>query len=186
MEWYRGDVIFVTKSKIMGSDQNGDRPAVIVSNNIGNHHSDSVEVVFMTTSKKTSLPTHVEIICNELSTVQCEQIFTIPKDRIKNLVRTCTKAEMKKIDKALAVSLALTTDDAVETTGAKADFEPDAKYEELKATFERVEKDLVASQKNVFELKDTIKRMSENGIKLMTERDVFKSLYEDLLKKVTG
>lgn len=104
---FRGDVFYVKNFKGTGSEQSGERPAVIVSNDIGNKHSGICEVVYLTTKKKKPLPTHVSIMCRVPSVALCEQVCTVSQERLGEFVRTCTDEEMKKIDKALAISLNL-------------------------------------------------------------------------------
>ena len=57
-DYRRGDIFFITKGAYTGSEQNGGRPGVIVSNDVGNKHSPNVEVVFLTSQEKNPLPTH--------------------------------------------------------------------------------------------------------------------------------
>ena len=104
MEVLKGDIYFVD-----GFTNNYDkgRPCVIVSNNTGNHFSNKVEVVWLTTADKKPLPTHVEVLCREKATALCENIDTISKDRLGDFIRTCTEAEIQAIDKALMVSLGI-------------------------------------------------------------------------------
>lgn len=107
MNILRGDIFFVKALSTDGSEQKGDRPAIIVSNNTGNHFSGVVEVVYLTTSPKTKLPTHVEIACKKTSIALCEQIHSVSKSRIGEYIRTCRKEKMEKINEALMISLAL-------------------------------------------------------------------------------
>ena len=58
---YRGEIYYVHETETTGSEQYGGRPAIIVSNNVGNEHSPVVEVVYLTTQEKRQLPTHVDI-----------------------------------------------------------------------------------------------------------------------------
>lgn len=108
MQIRRGDIFYIDGHNIVdGSVQDWNRPAVVVSNNAGNHFSDIVEVVFLTTKKKHPLPTHVNVKAYAMSTALCEQICTIPKHRIGTFIRCCTEKEMKAIDDALKISLGL-------------------------------------------------------------------------------
>lgn len=109
MEIYRGDIFYISKGKTRtyGSEQEPDRPAVIVSNNTGNHFAPVVEVVYLTTQEKNQMPTHADVLCKVPSVALCEQIFTVHKDRLGDYIRSCTEEEMKGIDKALMVSLGL-------------------------------------------------------------------------------
>jgi mRNA interferase MazF len=106
----RGDIYYIARSyQEDGSEQRGNRPAVIVSNDKNNERSGTVEVVYMTTKPKTSLPTHVTIrSASQPSTVLCEQVHTVCKDRVScKKLGTVTDQELVAIDQALAISLGL-------------------------------------------------------------------------------
>lgn len=91
-----------------GSEQGGDRPAIIVSNNVGNKYSPVVEVVFLTARKKASLPTHVYIKSSKRpSTALCEQVTTVSKSRLERRLGRVTAKEMQAIEKAIVRSLGL-------------------------------------------------------------------------------
>lgn len=108
-EYKRGDIVFVRDyQKKTGSEQDAVRPAVIVSNDIGNEHSPIVEVVFLTTKKKKPLPTHTTVMCETPSTALCEQITTVSKERISEYIRTCTSEEMQAIEQCMRISLGIT------------------------------------------------------------------------------
>ena len=108
MEVCRGDIFEVVNwVRVSGSEQTANRPAVIVSNDIGNMHSNICEVVYLTTSEKKPLPTHADVMCKLPSKALCEQIVTISQDRLGEYIRSCSDAEMKEIDKALMISLGL-------------------------------------------------------------------------------
>lgn len=199
MEYSRGDVVFVSKGKYVGCEQGGERPAVIVSNNTGNHFSDCVEIVYLTSAAKKDMPTHVDVICKCMSTALCEQIYTISKERITEFIRTCTKDEMQKIDEALLISLGI--DKETPTVGENAtavNSEADKRIEALKAKIEEqtkiieeLEEQTEVQKKIIFDMTDKAERAesaksSEECIKMTAERDVYKSLYDELLKKVTG
>lgn len=105
---YRGEIFYIHETEVTGNEQSGGRPAVIVSNDIGNEHSPIVEVVYLTTQEKKPLPTHVSIkSAAKASTALCEQISTVHKSRIGSYVGQATEAELSGIDKALAVSLGI-------------------------------------------------------------------------------
>lgn len=102
----RGEIYHICKGAAVGHEQRGDRPAVIVSNNVGNEHSPVVEVVYLTTQVKKPLPTHVQIHSSpRVSTAMCEQIDSVDKSRLESLIGRVTEDELQRIDKALAVSL---------------------------------------------------------------------------------
>lgn len=109
----RGDIFMADLSQTFGYEQGGIRPVVIVQNNIGNRYSPTVVVVPITKSIKTGkLPTHVTISEDDSplgagSVVLGEQIKTIDKRRLKELVGVIDEYTMKKIDKSLAVELGL-------------------------------------------------------------------------------
>ncbi len=81
---YRGDMYYVDSDRGgTGSEQKSGRPAIIVSNNVGNSHSPIVEVVYLTTQPKSDLPTHVVIAsAPQVSTALCEQVTTVSKERL--------------------------------------------------------------------------------------------------------
>lgn len=103
----RGDIFIIENRNAYGHEQKNNRPAIIVSNDLNNKHSTTVEIVYLTTKCKKKLPTHIEVVGRMLSIALCEQITTIDKSRLRDYIRTCTEQEMKEIDKALAISLAL-------------------------------------------------------------------------------
>lgn len=107
-EYYRGDIVFVRDNRLKtGSEQEAKRPAVIVSNDIGNKFAPIVEVVFLTTQEKKPLPTHATVMCKVPSTALCEQITTVSKERIVDYIKACTVEEMQEIDRCISISLGL-------------------------------------------------------------------------------
>ena len=104
----RGEIYWVKPLEEGKSVQTYDRPAVIVSNNFGNEFAPIVEVVYLSTARKKKLPTHV-IIHSSLKTsiALCEQIATVPKERLNSYVGTCTEQEMLQINRAMLVSLGI-------------------------------------------------------------------------------
>lgn len=104
----RGDIYYIDKEIVYGSEQQGGRPGIIVSNNVGNVESDIVQVVYITTQPKNDLPTHVTIhSAKQISTALCEQVWTISQSRVGDYVGRITEDEMVKIDRALAISLGI-------------------------------------------------------------------------------
>lgn len=172
MDVFSGDIWYVEKGGYTGHEYGGGRPAVVVSNNKCNQFSECIEVVYLTSKKKSELPTHVDVVCQVVSTALCEQVYTVSKDRLGNFFRQCTKAEMQEIDEALKISLALNTYDITkEENETEANFEPDKYAEELEKRFE--------------ELDASHRKLSADCIRLSVERDIYKNLYESLLEKVT-
>lgn len=109
----RGDIYYADLDPVVGSEQGGFRPVVVIQNDTGNKHSPTLIVATVTTKihKKGNMPTHLLIKDNpafrEASVVQLEQIRTIDKSRIDNYLGKVTSSEMAKIEKALSISLAM-------------------------------------------------------------------------------
>lgn len=109
----RGEIFYADLSPVIGSEQGGIRPVIIIQNDIGNRYSPTVIVAAITSQiNKAKLPIHVEISSEEYglnrdSVVLLEQIRTLDKRRLKEKIGHMTEADMKKVDKALAVSLNL-------------------------------------------------------------------------------
>ncbi|MDL2287118.1 type II toxin-antitoxin system PemK/MazF family toxin [Eubacteriales bacterium OttesenSCG-928-G02] len=108
----RGNLYYADLNPIVGSEQGGIRPVLILQNNIGNKHSPTVIVAAVTSkAAKFTLPTHyvlnaqAGLECNSI--VLTEQIRTIDKRRLIDYIGTLEPEEMKKVDKALAVSVGL-------------------------------------------------------------------------------
>ena len=90
------------------SVQGGTRVCVVVSNNTGNSYAPIVEIVYVTTKKKNSLPTHfLTKSTPEPSTVLCEQVMTVPKDDLVKYYGALTQDEIKSLNKCLRISLDL-------------------------------------------------------------------------------
>ena len=109
----RGDIYFADLDPVVGSEQGGTRPVIVIQNDTGNKHSPTLIVAKVTTRirKKENMPTHLLIKDNpafrEASVVQLEQIRTIDKCRIDNYLGKVTPHEMVAIEKALSISLAM-------------------------------------------------------------------------------
>ena len=109
----RGEVYYADLSPVRGSEQGGQRPVVIIQNNIGNHFSPTVIVAAITAKMaKAKLPTHVEVGSSELgllkdSVVLLEQVRTIDKSRLIQKLGVLEEDVMKNINAALIISLDL-------------------------------------------------------------------------------
>ena len=109
----RGDIFYADLSPVIGSEQGGIRPVIIIQNDIGNKYSPTVIVAAITSQiNKATLPTHVEISSEEYglnrdSVVLLEQVRTLDKKRLKEKIGHMTDADMKKVNKALLISLNL-------------------------------------------------------------------------------
>ena len=109
----KGDIYYASLNPVVGSEQKGERPVVVIQNNLGNKYSPTVIVSAITSQiNKAKLPTHVEISSveyglNRDSVVLLEQIRTLDKKRLKEKIGHMTDVDMKKVDKALLISLNL-------------------------------------------------------------------------------
>lgn len=109
----RGDIFYADLSPVIGSEQGGIRPVIIIQNDIGNKYSPTIIIAAITSQiNKAKLPTHVEISSEEYglnkdSVVLLEQIRTIDKKRLKEKIGHMTEKDINKVDEALIVSLDL-------------------------------------------------------------------------------
>ncbi|WP_409293196.1 type II toxin-antitoxin system PemK/MazF family toxin [Peribacillus sp. SCS-26] len=109
----RGDVYFADLSPVVGSEQGGTRPVLVIQNDIGNRFSPTVIVAAITAQiQKAKLPTHVEINAKRYgferdSVILLEQIRTIDKQRLTDKITHLDDEMMKKVDDALQISLGL-------------------------------------------------------------------------------
>ena len=109
---YRGQIYYANLSPVVGSEQGGVRPVLIIQNNLGNKHAPTTIVLPLTSRLgKKPLPTHiiVDTSCGLSceSVALCEQIRTIDKSRLTTKLGQVDKATMDNIDKALKISLGL-------------------------------------------------------------------------------
>ena len=109
----RGDIFYADLSPVIGSEQGGVRPVLIVQNDVGNRYSPTVIVAAITSQiNKAKLPTHIEIDSQQYtlvkdSVVLLEQVRTIDKKRLREKICRLDEQLMKRIDKALLISLGL-------------------------------------------------------------------------------
>jgi mRNA interferase MazF len=109
----RGDVFFADLSPVVGSEQGGVRPVLVIQNDIGNRFSPTVIVAAITAQiQKAKLPTHVEIEAKKHglekdSVILLEQIRTIDKQRLTDKITHLDEELMRRVDEALQISLGL-------------------------------------------------------------------------------
>lgn len=109
----RGDIYYADLSPVIGSEQGGIRPVLIVQNDVGNKFSPTVIAAAITSQRdKTNLPTHIKVDADGCglakdSIVLLEQVRTIDKQRLKEKMGSLDMGAMNKIDKALSVSFGL-------------------------------------------------------------------------------
>ncbi len=111
----RGDIYYADLSPVIGSEQGGVRPVLIIQNDIGNKYSPTVIAAAITSQKdKTKLPTHIQVNASGCglakdSIVLLEQVRTIDKQRLKEKMGTLDISSMDRVNKALTVSFGLSS-----------------------------------------------------------------------------
>lgn len=109
----RGDIYYADLSPVVGSEQGGTRPVLIVQNDIGNRYSPTVIAAAITSQvNKARLPTHIELgarTCglSKDSVILLEQIRTLDKRRLRERMGQLDEAAMSRVDNAIAVSFGL-------------------------------------------------------------------------------
>lgn len=109
----RGDIFYADLSPVIGSEQGGVRPVLIVQNDVGNKYSPTVIAAAITSKiNKAKLPTHIELNAQlyglaKDSVIMMEQIRTIDKRRLKEKIGHLDVDVMQKVDEALGVSFGL-------------------------------------------------------------------------------
>lgn len=108
MKIKRGDIFMADLGSVIGSEQRGIRPVIVIQNDVGNERSSTVIVAAITSRNKKALPTHITMKAKCLrkpSTVLLEQIRTIDKQRLRSRLGHAAERDMIKIDDALRISL---------------------------------------------------------------------------------
>lgn len=109
----RGDIYYADLSPVVGSEQGGLRPVLIVQNDVGNKYSPTVIAAAITSKMgKTKLPTHIDVFANQVglskdSVILLEQIRTIDKKRLKEKMGHLDEDTMKNVNNAIGVSFGL-------------------------------------------------------------------------------
>lgn len=165
----RGEIYYISRGGYnTGSEQQADRPGVIVSNDKNNKNSQTLEVVYLTTQPKNELPTHCTIrSTGRVSTVLCEQIHTVAVERIGKYIGVCTAQEMQNIDIGLMISIGLGDGGGRQRTKQLSLIRKKRKKAEEKKTETKVQMET-----------------NEELIKARTERDIFKKLYEQMTERL--
>ena len=110
----RGDIYYADLSPVVGSEQGGVRPVLVVQNDIGNKYSPTIIAAAITSQiNKAKLPTHIEISAQEYgllkdSVILMEQIRTIDKKRLREKIGHLDDELMEKVNEALTISFGLT------------------------------------------------------------------------------
>ena len=112
----RGDIYYADLSPVVGSEQGGMRPVLIVQNDVGNKYSPTVIAAAITSkTSKSKLPTHIEVFADQYglakdSVILLEQIRTIDKTRLKEKMGHLDDAVMDRVNDAITVSFGLELD----------------------------------------------------------------------------
>lgn len=111
----RGDIYYADLSPVVGSEQGGLRPVLIIQNDVGNRYSPTVIAAAITSRMgKTRLPTHIDIYADKAglskdSVILLEQIRTLDKRRLKEKMGHLDETVMQRVDNAIAISFGLGT-----------------------------------------------------------------------------
>ncbi|MDR3289227.1 MAG: type II toxin-antitoxin system PemK/MazF family toxin [Peptococcaceae bacterium] len=109
----RGEIYYAELNPVVGSEQGGTRPVLVIQNDIGNQFSPTTVVIAITSQiAKAKLPTHVEVKAKRSglerdSVILTEQIRTIDKSRLKEKVAFLDDETMQRVDQAMEISLGL-------------------------------------------------------------------------------
>lgn len=115
MQIKRGDIFYADLSPVVGSEQGGLRPVLIIQNDVGNRYSPTVIAAAITSRLgKTRMPTHIEVRSSrdgltKDSVILLEQIRTLDKRRLREKIGRADDETMSRVDGALSVSFGLTT-----------------------------------------------------------------------------
>lgn len=170
---HRGQIYYIAgdaEHKPVGCEMWPERPGVIVSSEVGNTYSQIVQVVYLTTKPKRLSPIHVPVRVNQRpSLALCEQIHTVDKSRLRQLMHTLSEEEMGEIDAALQVSLGISAGSAhVENLFKKWDYSI-SRY----GLESEMAKNPLAEP-----APQNASRLERMLAKVTCERDGYKSLYE--------
>lgn len=170
----RGDIFYILKKgDVTGSEQEAGRPGIVVSNDNGNANAPVVSVVYLTTKEKKTLPTHAEVFCKLPSTVLCEQVYTISKERVGDYITSCSPKEMEEVNAALAIALGL--------ENYSADAEEQIK--DLKVTLERMSERMQEREQVINRLEEQLMLSADDeNISVCEPEDesFYKRFYDDL------
>ncbi len=109
----RGDIYYADLSPVIGSEQGGVRPVLVVQNDVGNRYSPTIIAAAITSQiNKAKMPTHIEISAEDCglsrdSVVLLEQVRTIDKKRLKEKIGYLDEDRMEKVNTALSISFGL-------------------------------------------------------------------------------
>lgn len=172
---HRGEIRYISNTQVTGSEQQGGRPVVIVSNEKCNEYGPFVTVVSITSKEKPPLPTHVKLNDDDLpvyGTILCESISQVSKFRLGNYIGEVSQTTMRQIEQAMAIQL----DIPIKTPQLIVKNDNPAVVEKF------AEKVVDAPVKND-ELIKELKRTKLALIKAQERERVFRELYEETIRK---
>lgn len=111
MDIKRGDIFYADLSPVVGSEQGGVRPVLIIQNNVGNRYSPTIIAAAITSKLcKAKLPTHIEVREGQFglpkdSVILLEQLRTLDKRRLREKLGTLDRAAQRRVDRAILISL---------------------------------------------------------------------------------
>ena len=177
MNMYRGDIFYTE------STDGSEKPVIIITpDEILEKNPDYVYTILMTTKEKDQAPTHVEVMCKVPSVALCERIYGTNVDRIGEYIRSCTEEEIQKVDEAIMLTLGITENNNT------------ADQERIKQLEEQLAKEKETSDRILAKFREETERYNElerekgygndkEYIRAIAERDVYKSMYMDLLER---
>lgn len=163
----RGELYFVKNDNAVGSELKGTHPAIVVSNSRINKSCDVVQIVYLTSSFKNPMTTHVKIYVEHdgsSSTALCEQVTTVDKSRLMKYIGKISMAELNMVNKAISIGLCINYGNQVNKSS-----EESAKQEQQSSTTQTVS------------LEEYNQKLIETST-LKAERDIYKKFYEDCIK----
>lgn len=113
MRIYKGDIFYADLTPVVGCEQGGIRPVLIIQNDIGNFYSPTVIVAAITSrTEKNPLPTHIHLYgehygLRQSSIVMLEQVRTIDRSRLREYIGHLSESKLQAVDEALAISFGL-------------------------------------------------------------------------------
>jgi len=115
MKIRRGDIFYADLSPVIGSEQDGIRPILVIQNDVGNRYSPTIIGIAITSKDKTNMPTHLKINGTKYgldkdSVILAEQIRTLDKSRLKERVGRLDKKTLDELKRAIEISFGLRSD----------------------------------------------------------------------------
>lgn len=180
----RGEIYYIHSFPTCGSEQRSGRPAIIVSNNENNTHSEVIEVCYLTLKEKNPLPTHVFIDRGPClnSTILCEQITSVSVDRIGDYMCRIPEHLEEALNLALMTSLALTPTVKVDPKTASSHVVIEKMSNEAKAELDSLRHENTALHK---ELLRSEKAKAECDM-YRSKAEMYERMYNDIIDRLVS